>query len=101
MNLIKNISKHSPSYTLSLIKECGGLDAISICLKDLDVHVRESALLAISSIARHDDSISTFFVKSGNLLYILQYSILGIYRIVIYKIAYRDIYLKYILTGLL
>lgn len=71
MNLIKNISKHSSSNIQSLIKDYGGIDAISICLKDFDTNVRESALLAVSSIARQDANLSTFIVNSGNLLKIL------------------------------
>ncbi|VVC36511.1 Armadillo-type fold,Armadillo,Armadillo-like helical [Cinara cedri] len=72
MSLIKNISKHFSSNTLSLIKEYGGLDAISICLKDFDVNVRESALLAITSITRQDVNIATFIVNSGLLPPIIQ-----------------------------
>lgn len=68
MRLIKNISKHSSGYDLSLIQECGVVDAISICLKDADVNVKESALLAVNSIVRHNGGLSKFIVNSGNLL---------------------------------
>lgn len=75
MRLIKNISKYSYGYDLSLIQECGVVDAISICLNDVDVNVRGSALLAVSSIARHDGSLSKFIVNSGNLLNIFKYNL--------------------------
>lgn len=65
MNLVRNLSKHSPTNSEITIKECGGMEAILICLKDFDLFVREAALQTISTIARQDASLSLFIVNSG------------------------------------
>jgi len=72
MHFIKNLSKYSPSYTEIIVKECGGLDAILMCIKDLDVNVRESALQAINSIARQDATITHYIVNSGKPRFIVK-----------------------------
>jgi len=65
MLFVKNLSKYSPTYTETIIKECGGIDAIFICMKDFDMSVRESALQAINSIARQDTNTLLYIVSSG------------------------------------
>lgn len=71
MHFVKNVCKYSPAYTESVIKECGGIDAIFICLKDLDVNVRESALQTISAIARQDSTILLHIVTDGKPEFII------------------------------
>lgn len=67
MNLVKNLSKHPSVSVEILVKDCGGIDAILTCIKDFDPMVRESALQAISSIARQDANISKFIATSGKV----------------------------------
>jgi len=80
MHFIRNLSKYSPAYTEMIIKECGGIDAIFICMKDFDMNVRESALQAINSIVRQDVNISLYIVSSGKPKFIYQTKLLFMMR---------------------
>lgn len=68
MHLIKSLSKYSATSSKTVIKDCGGIDALLMCIKDFDVYVREGALQAITSIARQDASLSQFLISSGTNL---------------------------------
>jgi len=65
MNLVKNLSKYSSASTEIVIKECGGIDAILLCLKDFDSFVREAAMQAIACITRLDLKLSQLIVNYG------------------------------------
>jgi hypothetical protein len=65
MHLIKSLSKYSAINSKIVLKECGGINALLTCMKDFDVYVREGAMQAITSIARHDASLSQFLIDSG------------------------------------
>lgn len=66
MILVRNLCKHSSTNSEIVIKECGGMESILICLRDFDIFVREAALQAISTIARQDASLSVYIVNSGD-----------------------------------
>lgn len=65
MNLVKNLCKYSSESTEIVVKECGGIDAILICMKDFDSFVREAAMQAITCITRLDVKISQLIVNYG------------------------------------
>lgn len=69
MNLIKNLTKHSSEFAEIGITECGGIDAILLCMKDFDILVRETTLQAIISVARQDAKLSQLIVDSGIYIY--------------------------------
>lgn len=52
----------------SLIKECGGMNAIKVCINDFDALVREAALQALGTIARLDACFSQHIVNFGIIL---------------------------------
>ncbi|XP_027841252.1 sperm-associated antigen 6-like [Aphis gossypii] len=72
MNLVKNLCKYSSESTEIVVKECGGIDAILICMKDFDSFVREAAMQAITCITRLDVKISQLIVNYGVLPQIVQ-----------------------------
>lgn len=65
MHLIKSLCKYSAINTTIVVKECGGIHALLTCTQDVDAHVREGALQAITSIARQDARLSQFLIDSG------------------------------------
>jgi len=65
MNLVKNLSKYSSASSEIVIRECGGIDAILICMKDFDSFVREAAMQAIICITRLDVKLSQLIVDYG------------------------------------
>ncbi|XP_025191306.1 sperm-associated antigen 6-like [Melanaphis sacchari] len=67
MNLVKNLCKYSSESTEIVIKECGGIDAILICMKDFDSFVKEAAMQAITCITRLDVKLSQLIVNYGVL----------------------------------
>lgn len=76
MHFVRSLSKYSAMYIETIIKECGGIDAIFICMKDFDMNVRESALQAINAIARQGANISLYIVSSGKSKFIYQTKLL-------------------------
>ncbi|XP_050528700.1 sperm-associated antigen 6-like [Daktulosphaira vitifoliae] len=70
MDFIKNICKHSSSIAIPVITKYGGVSAIMICMDDFDLLVRESALQAISSVARHGPEPVVMLVNAGVLSHI-------------------------------
>ena len=54
------MAKHSPELACAVV-ECGGLNALVICLEDFDPGVKEAAAWAIGYIARHNAGILIFY----------------------------------------
>lgn len=50
--VLRAVARHSPELARAVI-DCGGLDALVICLEEFDAGVKEAAAWALGYIARH------------------------------------------------
>ncbi|GLV45197.1 karyopherin alpha3 [Carabus blaptoides fortunei] len=90
MFALRAICKHNAETTEAVITSAGTLDALIMCLMDLDTSVRESAAWATGYIARHGSKLARMVVDMGavpHLVLCLQEHELAVRRVAVSALA--------------
>uniref|UniRef100_A0A3Q2Q8Y8 Sperm associated antigen 6 n=1 Tax=Fundulus heteroclitus TaxID=8078 RepID=A0A3Q2Q8Y8_FUNHE len=62
--VLRAVAKHSPELSGAVV-DCGGVDALVLCLEEFDPEVKEAAAWALGCIARHNASLSHSVLEAG------------------------------------
>ncbi|KAM6971591.1 LOW QUALITY PROTEIN: uncharacterized protein LKV04_017154 [Tautogolabrus adspersus] len=62
--VLRAVAKHSPQLAQSVVA-CGGVDALVLCLEELEPGVKEAAAWALGYISQHNASLSQSVVDAG------------------------------------
>lgn len=90
MFALRAICKHDADTTEAVINSPGTMDALILCLMDLDTSVREAAAWATGYIARHGSQLARIVVDMGavpHLVLCLQEHELAVRRVAISALA--------------